>query len=245
MFVVNWNQSYQPKDIIGVPKGSFLGPNIFSCFINNLCFILRPEAGLFPADYTMFNSNSSPANEAVHACIQLYVNNIQPYIKWQVPLKLWVSFNDSLQWVFNHLHLIFNSITIAVSSTINIWGRVRFNMDQKLYWVNHRNSMAISMLETGFLAVSDSPLTIPFHSDKTQVRSVMKYSSLVWVTQLPKTQSSTVLFNWHSINYWNIHSLRYRCTVAAMHTIWKMCCSHSAGLLSQTRDFYHQERCGQ
>ncbi len=87
----------------------------------------------------------------------------------------------------NHLPLTFNGIIIAESPTINILG---VTIDRKLNWTSHINTVATRAGQRlGILRRVSHLLTPQSLSTiyKAQVRSVMEYSPLAWMSAAPTT----------------------------------------------------------
>eukprot|EP00061_Rhincodon_typus_P003254 g19634.t1 len=120
MVMVAGGQPSQLQNIsAGVPQGIVLGPTFFSCFFNDLPFIIRSEIGMFADDCTIFSTiHDYSDTEAVYVQMQQNLDNIQAWAdKWQAtftPHKC-QAVTITIKRQSNHHPLTFNGVPITES----------------------------------------------------------------------------------------------------------------------------------
>ena len=220
-----------------VAQGSILGPLLFLVFIDDLVEECENELLLYADDSTLYslvysvNNRSSVVNSLNRDLIR-----IQKWAdKWKVifePTKCHAMIISRKRTPF-HCNLFYDGKAIPLEKEIKILG---VTFDSKLTWNKHLSNVSgRAGQKLGALRRISSKLSVPGPATvyKSQVRSVMEYSSLAWMgaasthlNKLDSVQARAIeiigVSEEAASTDFNIKTLKHRRNVASATLMYKM-----------------------
>ena len=220
-----------------VAQGSILGPLLFSIFIDDLENECENELLLYADDSTLFCIVDSEAKRINAAeCLNRDLTKIKAWAeKWKVvfePSKCRAMVISRKRNPFN-CKLYFDGEEIMKTNELKILG---MTFDSKLTWNKHLSNVSgRAGQKLGALRRVSSKLSVPGRATvyKSQVRSVMEFSSLAWMgaapthlNKLDSVQSRAIkiigVSEESAAKKMNIRSLQHRRNVASATLMYKM-----------------------
>ena len=172
-----------------VAQGSILGPLLFSVFIDDLVDEVDNELLLYADDGTLYSLVDSVHQRSdVISSLNQDLTKIKAWAdRWKVifePTKCHAMIISRKRTPF-HCNLYYDGKSLPVEKEIKVLG---VTFDSKLTWNKHLSNVSgRAGQKLGALRRISSKLSVPGRATvyKSQVRSVMEYSSLAWMGAAP------------------------------------------------------------
>ena len=220
-----------------VAQGSILGPLLFLVFIDDLVDECENELLLYADDSTLYSPVDSVNNRStVVDSLNRDLIRIKTWAdRWKVifePTKCHAMIISRKRKPFQ-CNLYYNENVIPIENELKILG---VTFDSKLTWNKHLSNVSgRAGQKLGALRRVSSKLSVPGRATvyKSQVRSVMEYSSLAWMGAAPTHLSKLDSVQARTINIigvseeaaatdLNIRTLKHRRNVASATLMYKM-----------------------